>query len=162
MDCGDHKLDDSDHLIRHCPKKFYDEGVISVKMFWFTERELEEDSPFLSFSWLEEICRLAYIPVDTAAAIDKLEGNFSRSIRKDVEAWIILSCDRIKAAISKVPGTNPKICFMPEDDNLSHVGVFGYEKHLHEQVASKLWNEIRSENVFPVTRTVRNRKKRFI
>lgn len=159
MSCGDHNLDDSDRLIRHCPKKYKDGDVISVKVFWFSANELKEDRPFLSFSWLEMICRLANIPVDTVAAINELEKDFPRDIRKDVEGWIILSCDRIKVAISRVPGTDPRICFMPEDDNRSHVGVLGYGKHLHRQVASKLWAEVRPENVYPVTRTVKRTRK---
>lgn len=157
MSGRDHSLDDSDRLIRHCPKRYYEDGgVTSFKAFCFTERELEEDCPFLSFSWLEHICKLANIPVDTTDALNRLEEYFPRDIKKDVEAWIVFSCDRIKAAISKVPGTDPKICFMPNDDNPSHVGVLGYEKHLHRKVASKLWREVRPENVHPVTRTRKN------
>ncbi|MCY4070922.1 MAG: hypothetical protein OXG60_06465 [Chloroflexi bacterium] len=159
MGCGNHKLDDSDRLIRHCPKKFYDQGKVSAKSFWFTKRELKEDRPFLSFSWLEHICRLANVPVDIEAAIDRLEEYFPRDIKKDVEAWIILSCDRVKTAISKVPGTDPKVCLMPDDYNSSHVGVLGFEKHLHEDVASELGDEVRLEDVHPVTRTRDNPRR---
>ena len=161
MSGGDHKLDDSDRLIRHCAKKYYRDGnVTSFKVFCFTDNELKEDCPFLSFSWLEDICRLANVSVDTANAIDILEGYFPRDIKKDVEAWIILSCDRVKAAISRVRGADdPKICYLPDDDNPSHVGVSGYKKHLHRKVASKLFRRIRSENVHPVTRTRKKPKK---
>ena len=160
MSDGDHNLVDSDRLIRHCPKRYYEDGdVTSFKAFCFTKKELKEDCPFLSFSWLEHICKLANIPVDTSDALDKLERYFPRDIKKDVEAWIVFSCDRIKAAISKVPGTDPKICFMPDEDNPSHVGVLGYEKHLHKKVASKLLREVRPENVHPVTSTRKRERK---
>ena len=161
MGGGDSKLNDSDRLIRHCHKRYYRDGnVTSFKVFCFTDRELNEDCPFLSFSWLEDICRRESVLVDTAAAIDILEGNFPRDITKDKEAWIILTCGHVKAAILRVRGAgDPKIRHIPDDDNPSHVGVSGYEKKLHKKVASKLFRRIRSENVYPVTRTRKKAKK---
>ena len=158
MSCGDHKLNDSDRLIRHCPKKFKDGDAISVKVFWFSESELEEDSPYLSFSWLEMICRYAGIPIDCNVAIDELENDFPRDIKKG-ERWLILSCERIRAAILGVPECDPKICYLPEEDYPSHVGVSGYKKCLHIKVASKLLKEVRHDNMYPVTRTIKRRRK---
>ena len=158
MSCGDHNLDDSDRLIRHCPKKFKDGDAISVKEFWFSERELKEENPYLSFSWLEIICRSAGIQVECNAAIDELENNFPRDIKKG-ERWLILSCERIRAAILSVPKCDPKICHLPEDDYPSHVGVSGYEKCLHKKVASKLLKEVRHSNIYPVTKTVKRKRE---
>ena len=157
MSCGDRKLDDSDRLIRHCPKKFEDGGAISVKAFCFTERELKQDKPHLSFNWLEKICVDAGIPIDCNDAIDELENNFARDIKKG-EWWIILSCERIRAAILSVPTCDPKICYLPVENSPSHVGVSGYEKSLHKKVASKFLKEVRDENKYPVTKTVKQKR----
>ena len=161
MRCGEQELNDSDRLIRHCPKKFKDGNTVSVKVFWFSKRELQDDKPYLSYSWLEMICRNAGMPIDSNAAISELESdspNFPRDIKKG-ERWLILSCERIRAAILSVPNCHPRICHLPEENYPSHVGVSGYEKSLHKKVASRLLKEVRYEDIYPVTRTVKRRRE---
>ncbi len=159
MSRGDHRPGDPDHLIRHCPKKYYDEGKISFKMFCFTKKELTEDNPYLSFAWLEEICRIIDSPTCIPTALYQLEIDIPRDIYQNRECWTVLSWVRIKSAISKVPETNPEACFMPHDNYPSHVGVFGFEKHQHEDVAKELWRELRPEDSFLVSRTKKRKRK---
>lgn len=153
MTCEVLKLDDNSRLIRHCPKKYFDSGIVSAKVFNLSDAELKEEDPYLSFNWLEKLCAAACVPNEYASAIKELEkaNGFPRQIYKDRERWLFLSCERIKAALLKVPNCTPKICHRPEDDNQSHTGVSGYDKRDHELAATELWKELQPENIHNVT-----------
>lgn len=160
MNCQSRQLNDADRLIRHCPKRFEDGGVFSAEAFWFSNSDLKKDNPYLSFNWLEKICQDAQIPTNPKSALDELQCNFPHDIKKG-EWWLILSCERIRAAIRRVPNCCPSILHCPDCQNPSHAAVSGYEKPLYKTVAAELLIELESQpnNIYPVTKTVKKNRK---
>lgn len=147
------ELNDASCLIRHCPKKSFDNGVASYKVYLFTCNELREANPFLSFIWLEKLCADAGISTDHASAITELEqdNGFPREIKMG-EKWIFINCARIRAALNRVPDCTPVIFPKPTSYFQSHVGVSGYDRSQHKQAATELWQEVQQQNIHDVTR----------
>lgn len=159
MSCETPKLNDTSTPIRHSPKNRFDGNVPSFKAFLFSDSELEEEEPFLSFSWLEKLCADASVPENHNSAITVLEreDGFPRDIKKG-EKWIFLSCDRIRAALILVPDCTPQIFRKPIKHFDSHVGVSGYNKSQHEQAATELWKKVLPENIRNVTKSRKKKK----
>ena len=119
------------HLIRHCRKKYLNNGQPSREAFLINrEREV-----FLSFNCLEMICCDPWNLVDKRPkAINKLEPPFPLKT-KSVDLWAISHCNVIMCSIQeaaqrvaqklgqKYKDVCPAASHKPGQGNSSHVGV---------------------------------------
>ena len=136
----------SSRLIRHCRRRWKDDGLPTVEAFKLRKSELEQDDPYLSFNWLEKLCENANVQVGREEAIRELEKCPPLEI-KPGELWIVLSRKRIEDAIQRVSKDAPEIDHMPVDCNDSHVSVKGYDVGLNCDVASELAEEVELEDI---------------
>ena len=144
-----------DRLIRHCRKRWADDGIPSLEAFKLRSNELELADPYLSFNWLERLCEEARISIDRDGAIRELEECPPLGI-KSGDLWIVLSCKRIADAILIASNVRPVITHLPEKCNDSHVSVGGYDVAFNCEVAGELAEEVEIED----THRINKKKKR--
>jgi len=145
MSKSGHQLSMSSRLIRHCRKRYAEGGQPSIEAFKFRENELKQDRPYLSFSWLEKLCNEDEMPASREEAIRKLEECPYLDIRPG-DLWIVLSCQRMVDVVFDSLELVLEFSHIPVECNCSHVGVSGYDKLLHCEVAKVLTEEVGIED----------------
>ena len=137
-------LCDDDHVSRYCKPSAVDDNTLMPMAAAF---ELREDEEYLSVNWIE-----CFEELNLIAAINKVQWtlqNKDLSIRSNGR-FAVLGVKEIKAAISNVTRRVSRIEHMPETDDCSHCGVFGYSASDLE-VASEIALQLAIQNVYPPT-----------
>ena len=137
-------LCDDDHVSRYCKPSAVADNTLMPMAAAFA---LREDEEYLSVNWIEYFEELNLITV-----INKVQWtlqNKDLSIRSNGR-FAVLGVKEIKVAISNVTKRVSRIEHMPETDDCSHCGVFGYSA-FDLEVASEIALQLAIQNVYPPT-----------
>ena len=135
---------DGDHISRYCkPSAIYRDTLMPMAAAF----ELREDEEYLSVNWIEYFEELNLV-----AAINKVQWTLQNKVLNISPngRFAVLGVKEIKDAISSVTRHALHIEHMPETDDGSHCGVFGYSASDLE-VASEIALQLDLQNVYPST-----------
>ncbi len=110
-------MPDDDHVSRYCKPSAVQNGMVLAAAF-----EVRASEKHLSVNWLEY-----FEAPDMTAAVDQVRGAFLRKgyrLRPNGR-FAVLQVGALQEAAMRA-GTVSAVEHLPEDDDQSHSGVFGY------------------------------------
>ena len=135
------ELPDADHVSRYCkPTAVGQDGLPIAAAF-----ELRPGEDHLSVNWLEY-----FGAPDPQAAVDYVRNAFHTKgyrLRRHGR-FAALNIGAVKTAVSETVEGPARVEHLPEDDDESHSGIFGYTAG-NLAVAVEIKALVSAENVFP-------------